>query len=272
MQRRFGDHPQCIGLSLAHGRHVLPRGVYLDLGRRPVTGSGQRPADDGAHLGGEPAADDEHAVFVLIHVKRPTAVALFRLVVLSVAIHAAPRPDQLLDVRGSPASGELQQARFCLGRGHARHGPDLGVGDLAARERRADERQLWQGARHSNAFVGCAEVHSDSPRQPLGAGLEAVAPAAAGVEVADHIQQAGGGHLNVGGQLGDLITQAGERVDLGIRHGRKRHASLLCGNSKPRIPWALRASRRRDLGRGEVSAKSAGKWLQRPVIGRTAPT
>ena len=41
----------------------------------------------------------------------------------------------------------------------------------------------------------------------MGARAEAVAPAAAGVELADEIEQAGGGGLQVCGQLGDLVAQ-----------------------------------------------------------------
>ena len=37
-----------------------------------------------------------------------------------------------------------------------------------------------------------------------------MAPAAAGVELADQIQQPGGGGVQVGGELGDLVAEAAQ--------------------------------------------------------------
>src|SRR2546426_2003774 len=51
----------------------------------------------------------------------------------------------------------------------------------------------------------------DPPREPAGAGQEAGVPAAARVELADQIEQAGGGGVEVCGELGDLVAEPIER-------------------------------------------------------------
>ena len=43
--------------------------------------------------------------------------------------------------------------------------------------------------------------------QPMGAGSEAVTPAAEGVELPDQLKEPGGGHLDVGGEHRDLVAQ-----------------------------------------------------------------
>jgi len=104
---------------------------------------------------------------------------------------------------------------------------DLGVGDLTAGEAGADEGEVRQSAGDADALVGGAEVQADAPRQPFGAGLEAVAPAAEGVELVDLVQQARHGDLDVSGQLGDLVAQALGGDDVGMERGLVRHAALL---------------------------------------------
>ena len=91
-------------------------------------------------------------------------------------------------------------------RGHAGEGADLGVRQLAAGERLGQPRQRGQGTRHADLLAGRAEVEADAPGQPLGAGAKAGVPAAAGVEVADEIEQAGGGRIEMRGELGDLVA------------------------------------------------------------------
>jgi len=56
----------------------------------------------------------------------------------------------------------------------------------------------------------------------VGAGAEPVIPAAASVELADEVEQAGGGGFEVRRQLGDLVAQS---VDL-------RNAFWSCGGVK----------------------------------------
>ena len=65
---------------------------------------------------------------------------------------------------------------------------------------------MGKRARHADLLAGRAEVEADAPGQPLGAGAKAGVPAAAGVEVADEIEQAGGGRIEVGRELRDLVA------------------------------------------------------------------
>ena len=62
------------------------------------------------------------------------------------------------------------------------------------------------------------QLHPDPPAEPLGTGTETVVPAAARVELADQLEQSRGRGVEVGGQLGDLVT---ETIELSDRfHGR----------------------------------------------------
>jgi hypothetical protein len=120
---------------------VCPRrGPPPTLGVQPIGGRNDRLADHRSNLGGEPAADDEHAVFILIHGQRSAPLLLLSLSVLGIAIDTPPRPANLLDVGSRAVLGESEQALFRLRRRYAGERPDLGVGNLGARERCGDER------------------------------------------------------------------------------------------------------------------------------------
>ncbi len=68
-------------------------------------------------------------------------------------------------------------------------------------------------------LAGRAEVEADPPAQPVGAGAEPVTPAAAGIELADEVEEAGGGGLEMRRQLGDLIAEPVQ-----FRDGSEGHA------------------------------------------------
>ena len=132
------------------------------------------------------------------------------LVPLRLAIHAAPAADDALDVLGGAGTPDGQQALFGLRRRHPCERADLGVRELAARERLGQPRQRGERARHAHLLSGRAQIETDTPGEPLGAGAKAVVPAGAGVELADEIEQARGGGIEMPGELGDLVTQAVE--------------------------------------------------------------
>jgi hypothetical protein len=126
---------------------------------------------------------------------------------LGLGVHAAPAADDALDVSGGAGAAHGQQLLLGLRGGHASERPHLGVRQLPAGKRPGQE---WQGAEragHADALARGARIQADAPAQPVGAGAEAVGPAAAGVELADQIQEAGGGGLEVRRQLGDLVPQ-----------------------------------------------------------------
>jgi hypothetical protein len=126
-------------------------------------------------------------------------------------VHAAPAADDPLDVAGGAGAADGEETLFGLWRGHAGERPHLGVRELASREGLGQSRQGRQGARHAHAFPGCAQVEPDAPAQPGGARGESRVPAAAGVELADEIEQARGRRFEMRGKLGDLVTQAIDR-------------------------------------------------------------
>jgi hypothetical protein len=138
------------------------------------------------------------------------------LVPLGLAVHAAPAADDALDVLGCAGATDGQQPSFGLRCRHAREGADLRVRELAPGKCLGQCRQRGERARHADLLSGCAEVEANAPGEPFGAGAKTIAPAAAGVELADQAEQAGGGGIEMRGQLGDLVTQA---IQLANIHG-----------------------------------------------------
>jgi len=110
-------------------------------------------------------------------------------------------------------------------------------------------------------LAGGARQQAGPPGQPGRAGAEAAVPAAAGVELADELQQAGGGGVQVGGQLGDLVTEALERGD-GLRGGDDVGRAEIHG----RVPLSAGATLHRDFGalwQARLGAIAAGARLFR---------
>jgi hypothetical protein len=113
-------------------------------------------------------------------------------------------------VGGGARAPHREQAGLGFRRGHAGQGAHLGVGQLPAGERPGEERQRSEGARHPDPLAGRAQVEAHAPAQPGGAGAEAAVPTAAGVELTDQGEEARGGGIEVGGQLGDLVAETVE--------------------------------------------------------------
>jgi hypothetical protein len=61
-------------------------------------------------------------------------------------------------------------------------------------------------------LAGRADGEADAPGEPGGAGAEAL-PAAASIELADEVEEAGGGGVEMGTELGDLVAEALELGD-----------------------------------------------------------
>jgi len=137
-------------------------------------------------------------------------------------VYRPPAAHDPLDVSGRAGAPHREQARFRLRGGHAGEGADLGVRQLPAGKGLSEEWQRLEGARNPHPLTGGAQVESDSPTQPGGAGAEARVPSPACVELADQGQEARGGGVEVGGQLGDLVAEpvqlrgvmSSERMDL----------------------------------------------------------
>jgi hypothetical protein len=144
----------------------------------------------------------------------PGALLLFGL-----PVHVPPAAHDTLDVHGGAGAGDVQEPLFRLRRCHACHCPHLGVRDLPDSERVGKARERAEGARHADPLARCTLVEAHAPAQPVGARAKPVAPATARIELADEVEQAGGGRVEVRGQLGDLVTEALQRDDL-LRGGK----------------------------------------------------
>ena len=85
-------------------------------------------------------------------------------------------------------------------------------------------RQRAERARHPHVLAGGARGEPHAPGEPGGAGAEAGVPALAGVELADEVEQAGGGGVEMRRQLGDLVA---EPVQIrGLQGGGNERASF----------------------------------------------
>ena len=85
---------------------------------------------------------------------------------------------------------------------------NLGVREFAPRERLGQGGQRPESACDPDPLPGGAQVEAHPPREPLGAGAEAILPAAADVELADEVEESTGRRLQVSGELGDLVAEA----------------------------------------------------------------
>ena len=126
---------------------------------------------------------------------------------LGLAVHPPPASYDAFDMVRRAGEPHHQQPFLGLRRCHAGQGPDLGVRELAPRQGLGQPRQRSECPRHADAFAGRPQVESHPPAQPGGAGAKAGVPALSGVELADEIEEAGGRSVEVGRQLGDLVTE-----------------------------------------------------------------
>jgi hypothetical protein len=144
--------------------------------------------------------------------QRTARVPSSRLAGLGLPVHAPPATHDALDVLRRAGAADRQQALFRLWRGHTGQRAHLRIGELAARERLRQLRQLLQRTRHADALACGAHVEPHTPGEPVSARAEAVVPAGAGVELADEIEEARGGGLQVNGELCDLVAELIERA------------------------------------------------------------
>jgi hypothetical protein len=105
VEGRFREQRQRVRLLLGHRRRL--RGtvhVYGFPGPRArllvesLAGCGQRLQEQRPDLGGQPPPDRDHAVFILIHVKRPAHMLPLGFPGLGDPIHPSPPPHDPFDV------------------------------------------------------------------------------------------------------------------------------------------------------------------------------
>src|SRR5439155_23857752 len=170
--------------------------------------------EQGTHLRRQPPADHHHAVVVVRNMQRSARVLPGTLLRFDRPVHVSPAAYDALDMNGGAGAGNPQELLFCLRRRHAGQGAYFGIRDLSAGKGMGEARQRAEGARHADPLARGALVEPDPPAQPVSAGANPVAPALARIELADQVEQAGGGRVDVRGELSDLLTQPLQRRDV----------------------------------------------------------
>ena len=200
----------CCAIVAVSAENVHRAGVPV-LRARPLiqrlAGRGQRLQKHGADLGRQPPAESHHAVLVLIHVQRAARVLPGGFGRLGLAIYPSPASHDAFDMVRRAGASHRHQPLLGLRRGNAGQSSNLGVRELSTHQGLGQQWQRPKGARHPDAFAGRPQVEPHPPAQPGGAGAKSGVPALSGVELADEIEEAGGRGVEVGRQLGDLVTQ-----------------------------------------------------------------
>jgi len=130
-----------------------------------------------------------------------------RLLLLGLPIHAAPPSDDELDVLRRARPAHRQQPLFGLWRRDPCQRADLRERQLTASQRLREARQRTQRTRHANVLPRGAQLEPDASGEAVRARAKPIAPAAAGVEFADEIEQPRGGGVEMRGELGDLVAE-----------------------------------------------------------------
>jgi len=140
-------------------------------------------------------------------VKRATHVLPLGFAGFGDSVNSSPAANDAFDVARRAGAPDRQQPLLGLRRRRASQGSHLGVRELAPRKSTSQEREHLQRARHADALTRRAQIEPHAPGEPLGAGAEAVAPAAARIELADEVEEACGRGVEMSRQLGDLVAE-----------------------------------------------------------------
>ena len=248
MQRALGEEAQRIGLLL-HARRSRGAGTGDASALIKCLARGvERTQEHGARLGVQPAAEHHRAIVVRIDVKPSVGVLARRPTGPGPPIQLSPPADDPLHVDGGARASHRKEASLGLGRGDPGQSPDLGVGELPAREGFGQPRKRTQRVGNADPLARRAGREADSPGEPLRAGPKAPVPPSPLIELADQREQPRGGRVEMGGQLGDLVAESVQLRDDRVRGyegecdgGRvdvDRHGGLLSAgvNLPPALP------------------------------------
>ena len=178
----------------------------------------ERAQDARTHLGREPPVQHHGAVVVVP--EGETAILVLRIGPLGLlgALRPAVEADELLDMLGGAVQTDVEEVGLVLGGGDSGQRPDLGVAELALRQRFGKQRQLGQSTGDSNLLPGGVGIDAAGPAQPVGTGQRPLGgPDLAAVELGDEGKQPVGGGVDVGGKGGDgdgegIVVHRGEIV------------------------------------------------------------
>ena len=137
----LGEQAQRVRLLLGQRGRFLVNVCWAGarLGRprlliQRLAGRGECLHEQRSGLRRQPAADDHHAVLVVIHVQRAARMAPRGFPGLGQPVHPSPPANDPLDVGRGAGPPDRQQPLLGLGRGHAGQGADLGVRQLSVRQ------------------------------------------------------------------------------------------------------------------------------------------
>jgi hypothetical protein len=203
VQRGLREQVERVGLLLDEARRL----VIATLWVQRLAGGGERAQEQCTHFRSQPPAENDHAVLLLIDVERAAHVMPGGLPRLGQPVRPAPAAHDALDMIRGAGAAHRQESLFRLWRRHAGQRADLGVRQLAGRESAGEARQRAQRPSDAHALTGGARIEAHTPAQPGSAGAKAAVPALAGVELADAVEEASSGSVEVRGELGDLIAE-----------------------------------------------------------------
>ena len=168
--------------------------------------------------GGEAPVQDHGAVVVVPEGEAAVLVLGIGPLCLLGALGPAIQPYELLHMLGGAVQADVEEIVLVLRRGDAGERPDLGVAQLALRERLGKQRQLRQRPSDADFLPGGMGIDAAGPREPVGAGQRPLGgPDLAAVELGDEGEKPVRGGMDVGGEGGDgsgesVVVHGGEIV------------------------------------------------------------
>ena len=135
------------------------------------------------------------------------------------ALRPPMEPDELLHMLGGAVQSDVQEVDLVPGSGDAGQRPNLGVAELALRQRFGEQRQLGQRAGDSDLLPRGVSVDPAGPAQPVCAGHRPLGgPDLPTIELGDEGEEPVGGGVDVGGKGGDggsesVVVHGGKIVD-----------------------------------------------------------
>ena len=178
----------------------------------------ERAEDARAHLGREPPVQ-HHGAVVLVP-EGEAAVLVLRIGPLGLlrALRTAVEPHELLHVLGGAVQSDVEEIGLVLGSGNAGQRANLGVAELALRQRFREQREPGQCPCDADLLARGVGVDAAGPGQPVGARQRPLrGPDLATVELGDEYEEAVRRGMDVGGESGDgggegVVVHGGEII------------------------------------------------------------
>src|SRR4030095_2121526 len=189
--------------------------------------------------------EDNGAVLFLVDAQSPARMLPGSLTGFGLLVDSPPAANNPFYVHGGAGSAHRDETRLRFRGGHSRQRAHLRVGELPTLQRFRQSRQRSQRPCDPYPFASSAGGKSHSPAEPMCTREKPAVPTATSVELADESEQACGGRVEVGRQLGDFVAQPVQLLDARWRFEKRerfcRHdvASFGCPDSNPSFSEGL---------------------------------